>query len=612
MNTLRKILTQDGFLTERIDVHQNALLGDYDQSGKYFICQEIIAELMAMPKIKKSVYNNSMFCYSNNLGIGELVFEVHYDKKVKNGFATSKIYILENVYKVNGYYSNTIKTEIGEYNDTVQDYMDKSYSYYNIKLTDDDGREEIVDLRTLPYPYIMAKRKYENALFRRMDDDIQDIYGEILKEKQTILKEADNDFGKDAINIYEEELRTVQDRFLTTKDDDKPKAYSELMDKATEDIVDTNEKYKDGASEYYQKLHEVTAKSAEKYEAMEETAKRKTAKHLSRDESKRVETINDRLEERNASVSKDKAWNKGYREEVVAGVEPIADSERIVDVNEQEQSAKEVKAKGNTMQATTKEAVRTAGAGVTSASAFADGKNPEWMTKEEPKNRRPIENSVSNRDLDRKQSQKMDNTRVNNNINTSAIYDENLTKNKQKTAQNKDYDAKQVGNNSNAYREQSETHLDGVKTADNEQSLESRVTALERETASNEKQNDKQKSISDIGKGLQNLANKANNPNSPQQENRKGLFATFEQELFTTLAEKSLDVVETVISNGIVQGMQSSAFMPDNTYSKLLQAGIDMIKDVNEIGQTISNVKEAIGNDKNIIDRMHEQDGRDM
>ena len=99
MNTLRKILTQDGFLTERIDVHQNALLGDYDQSGKYFICQEIIDELMAMPKIKKSVYNNSMFCYSNNLGIGELVFEVHYDKKVKNGFATSKIYILENVYR---------------------------------------------------------------------------------------------------------------------------------------------------------------------------------------------------------------------------------------------------------------------------------------------------------------------------------------------------------------------------------------------------------------------------------------------------------------------------------------------------------------------------------
>ena len=159
--SLKKFKTVDSFVTEKIDVHQNALLGDYDSEGNYVINPKIIEELLSMKKIKKSTYNNSMFCVSNNLGIGELVFEIHYNKKVVNGFASCELFLLENVYKVNGYYSNTIRTKIGEYQESVKGFIDKSYKFFNVTLHDeDDGREEKVDYKNLPFPYILAKRQY--------------------------------------------------------------------------------------------------------------------------------------------------------------------------------------------------------------------------------------------------------------------------------------------------------------------------------------------------------------------------------------------------------------------------------------------------------------------
>ena len=153
MAKISKIVSPDGYITERLAVHKNNLLGDYDQGGEYRISSKIIKELMQMRKVKKHTYNNSMFCVSDILGLDEILFEIHYEKKAVGKKATSEIFVLEDVYKVNGYFINTIKTKIGEFVSSVDNYLQKSYDYYNITLSnDDEGRDKLSDISGNQYP----------------------------------------------------------------------------------------------------------------------------------------------------------------------------------------------------------------------------------------------------------------------------------------------------------------------------------------------------------------------------------------------------------------------------------------------------------------------------
>jgi uncharacterized membrane protein len=68
--------TQDNYVSEKIDIIKNKLLGDYDDTGKYSIAPQIVNELLSLTKYRKSSYGNSMFCVGNLIGYGEISFEV--------------------------------------------------------------------------------------------------------------------------------------------------------------------------------------------------------------------------------------------------------------------------------------------------------------------------------------------------------------------------------------------------------------------------------------------------------------------------------------------------------------------------------------------------------
>ena len=73
--------TQDNFVTERIDVYKNKLLGDYDDNGVYFISPQIIEELIKLSKAKTTSFDNSLFCVGTLLGYGEITFQLTFSKK---------------------------------------------------------------------------------------------------------------------------------------------------------------------------------------------------------------------------------------------------------------------------------------------------------------------------------------------------------------------------------------------------------------------------------------------------------------------------------------------------------------------------------------------------
>ena len=109
--------TQDNFVTEKIDVIENNLLGTYDDDGEYVIAPQIIKELLSLEKVKKRTFANSVFCIGNLLGYGEIVFELVFDEKTHNGkSASATLYLLEDVHKINGYLQNTIKSRIEHFN----------------------------------------------------------------------------------------------------------------------------------------------------------------------------------------------------------------------------------------------------------------------------------------------------------------------------------------------------------------------------------------------------------------------------------------------------------------------------------------------------------------
>ena len=101
---ITRIVTQDNFVTEKIDVIQNNLLGVYDDDGNYSIAPQIIHELLHLHKVKRATFANSVFCVGNLLGYGELVFELTFSSRTHNGkSASATLYLLEDVDKINGY-----------------------------------------------------------------------------------------------------------------------------------------------------------------------------------------------------------------------------------------------------------------------------------------------------------------------------------------------------------------------------------------------------------------------------------------------------------------------------------------------------------------------------
>ena len=98
--TIKKIKTKEDIITDKVDAIRNTVLGSYDDDGNYFISEQIVDELNRLTKLKKTVFNNSIFCVGNKLGYGEIVFEITFEKNTKEDVAIAKLFVLESVFTI--------------------------------------------------------------------------------------------------------------------------------------------------------------------------------------------------------------------------------------------------------------------------------------------------------------------------------------------------------------------------------------------------------------------------------------------------------------------------------------------------------------------------------
>lgn len=127
--------------TQRNDVIDNGLLGDYNMVGAYVVNNAIVAELLALKKVYTDTFGKSIFCESLKLFDGKPIkFRLNINSGVPSSTkVTASLELMEDIRRVNGFYSNTnivlLATKV--YDDKA-DVNQKIFKDFNISQLDRD------------------------------------------------------------------------------------------------------------------------------------------------------------------------------------------------------------------------------------------------------------------------------------------------------------------------------------------------------------------------------------------------------------------------------------------------------------------------------------------
>lgn len=237
---------------EQATVAGSKLLGMYNSNGEYIIAPAILKELYEVDKLKKTTFKNSVFCTSYMPNYGDLTFEIVYEKNSQNKTAKATMYILEKDYKVNGYLQNTIKTKVGEYIASLDDFVQNSYNEFNVNVAPvGSGKVYNVKDDEKLQGYIMAKQLFNSLLTEFSADDCLVVYEEFFTQRLQLLNQLNSEFSKEVLARFNKEYAKIEKYFLNAKD---YKALSELLDKCIEDVSGINPKWIDQEKEYKEKI----------------------------------------------------------------------------------------------------------------------------------------------------------------------------------------------------------------------------------------------------------------------------------------------------------------------------------------------------------------------
>ena len=244
----------DEFTTEKLDVVQNRLLGDYNSLGIYSINKKVSAELVELKKVKKESYNNEFFCTAQTHSGRFIDFEISFKKNSETKLLVAELYVLEGVPKQGGRMMNVLKTPIGKFTSEVApDFVDVALKQFNVVYNADDegqNRKEVDD------EYITKRNMLLSALDKLTADSYNVIYEDYFTQRINLLKATNNAYTKKILAIFNDEFNKISDFFLLDKKTKKVinyKAMNELLDKAFEDLYGLDD-YAESEKDFKQRL----------------------------------------------------------------------------------------------------------------------------------------------------------------------------------------------------------------------------------------------------------------------------------------------------------------------------------------------------------------------
>ncbi|MBQ7352010.1 MAG: hypothetical protein IJW59_04040 [Clostridia bacterium] len=318
---LTRKITQDNFVTEKIDVIKNNLLGTYDDDGNYTIASQIVEELVKLDKVKKTSFGNSVFCVGNLLGYGELVFELLFDSKTHNGkSASATLFLLEDVEKINGYLQNTIKTKLEDFNEEVDNFIEATYSKFNISLdedddSDDEGRErKLIDDLENEDSFILAKKQYSLLLDKLLDEKFLDAYGKYFTARISALTKLDSAFARTILDNFNKQHSLIENVFLQEKN---YKTLNELLDKCIEEVSGTKPEFEQQEQAYNKEISASLETFVDSVNKLNDRYESKALNMLEKSDREKVEEL---LDEKNAHEEEQVYESKSSVEQIVNAV----------------------------------------------------------------------------------------------------------------------------------------------------------------------------------------------------------------------------------------------------------------------------------------------------
>ena len=340
-----KLDTHDNFVTEKADVIQNKLLGDYNAKGKYVINKKIVNELVELKKVKLESYNNSIFVNAKTHSGRVIDFQIDFKKNSNSNLATGVLSTLEPVEKQGGRLTNIIKTPIAKYtNELVPDFIDRTLKTFNVVINDEGDAKEFKEDETQD-AYLLKRNMLLKALDKLTVESYNVIYEDYFTQRINLLKKTNNAYTKKVLAIFNDEFSKVSEYFLVDKKSKKVtnyKAMNELLDKAFEDLTGL-ENYSEQEKQYREKILPVLGMFITSAERVEKTAQQQvldTFPKKTRDaltdtlvdvKQTQESVIPPEIQEKNPKVIKDKMDKKLGSIANLAGIEtPIHKSSTTV------------------------------------------------------------------------------------------------------------------------------------------------------------------------------------------------------------------------------------------------------------------------------------------
>ncbi len=234
--------TFDEYTTEKLDIVQNKLLGDYNANGIYVINKKISAELLNLNKVKKESYNNEIFCTAVTNSGRIIDFEIEFKKNSASKLAVAELSVLEGVPKQGGRMMNIIKTPIGKFTGEITpDFVDRALSKFKVII---NASDEGQDRKDVDDEYIVKRNMLLNYLDQMTQESYNIIYEDYFTQRINLLKQVNNSYSKKVLAIFNDEFNKISDYFLLDKKTKKVtnyKAMNELLDKAFEDLSGLSE-----------------------------------------------------------------------------------------------------------------------------------------------------------------------------------------------------------------------------------------------------------------------------------------------------------------------------------------------------------------------------------
>ncbi len=344
-----KLDTHDNFVTEKADVIQNKLLGDYNAKGKYVINKKIVNELVELKKVKLESYNNSIFVNAKTQSGRVIDFQIDFKKNSNSNLATGVLSTLEPVEKQGGRLTNIIKTPIAKYtNELVPDFIDRTLKTFNVVINDEGDAKEFKEDETQD-AYLLKRNMLLKALDKLTVESYNVIYEDYFTQRINLLKKTNNAYTKKVLAIFNDEFSKVSEYFLVDKKSKKVtnyKAMNELLDKAFEDLTGL-ENYSEQEKQYREKILPVLGMFITSAERVEKTAQQQvldTFPKKTRDaltdtlvdvKQTQESVIPPEIQEKNPKVIKDKMDKKLGSIANLAGIETPIGKQPQTPVQEQ-------------------------------------------------------------------------------------------------------------------------------------------------------------------------------------------------------------------------------------------------------------------------------------